>query len=180
MHSLAVTYFDAVKKQIPDQFSMSARDYIFWQCNRIKHAHDYLLVVPISGLNQCIGPRQFRAVLCYRLGIPLFVENGLCTSCNKSMDMFGDHALHCAKDLGSKFRHDLVRDIVVDICYKASVPACKEVSLGILSDEDKDLRPADILVLKWENGQDVCMDVTGVSPFTGDGIRSFVPRESYF
>lgn len=174
MHSLAVTYFDAVGKKIPDQFSMSARDSILWQCNRVKHAQDYLLTVPISGLNQCLGSRQFRAVLCYRLDIPFFVENGLCSSCNKFMDIFGDHALHCAKDVGSKFRHDLVRDVVVDICYKANVPARKEVSLGMVSDDGKDLKPADILVVNWENGQDVCMDVTGVSPFTGEGIRSFV------
>lgn len=38
MHSLAVTYFDAVKKQIPVQFSLSARDSILWQCNRVIHA----------------------------------------------------------------------------------------------------------------------------------------------
>ncbi|XP_026399180.1 uncharacterized protein LOC113295035 [Papaver somniferum] len=131
-----------------------------------------------SGLNQCLGPRQFRYVLCYRLGIPLFVENGLCSSCSKSMDIFGDHALHCDKDVGIKLRHDFVRDIVADICYKAGVPARKEVSLGFLSDDDKGLRPADILVLNWENGKVVCMDVTGVSPFTGDGIRSFVPGKA--
>ncbi|XP_026399437.1 uncharacterized protein LOC113295303 [Papaver somniferum] len=123
----------------------------FIQCNRVKHAQDYLLVVPVSGLNQCLGPRQFRVVLCYRLGIPLFVENGLCASCSKSMDIFGDHGLHCAKDIGPKFRHDIVRDIIADICYKAGVPARKEVSLGFLTDDDKDLKLADIFVLNWEN-----------------------------
>ncbi|XP_026456136.1 uncharacterized protein LOC113357083 [Papaver somniferum] len=178
MHSLGVAYFDAIKKKISGQFSLSARDSILWQCNQVKHAQDYLLANPISGLNQCLGPRQFRAVLCYRLGIPLFVENSSCSSCNKPMDIYGDHALHCAKDVGVKFRHDFVCDIVADICYKASVLARKEVSLGLLSDDDKDLRPADILVLNWKNGKDVCMDVTGVSPFTGEGIRSFVPGKA--
>ncbi|XP_026459935.1 uncharacterized protein LOC113360664 [Papaver somniferum] len=64
---------------------------------------------------QCLGPRQFRVVLCNRLGIPLFVEN-------------------------------------VDIFYKASVHVRKEANLGILTDDGKDLRPADILVLNWDNG----------------------------
>ncbi|XP_026399742.1 uncharacterized protein LOC113295625 [Papaver somniferum] len=121
----------------------------FIQCNQIKHAQDYLLVVPISGLDQCIGPRQFRAVVCYRLGIPLFVEGVLCSCCNKSMDIFGDHALHCAKDVRIKFRHDVVRDAVFDVCYRACVPARKEAPLGLLSDDNKDLRPADILMLNW-------------------------------
>ncbi|XP_026396185.1 uncharacterized protein LOC113290808 [Papaver somniferum] len=143
-----------------------------------QHAQDYLFAVPISGLNQCLGPRQFRAVLCYRLGIPLFVENSLCPSCNKSMDIFGDHALHCAKDIGYKFRHDIVRDVIIDICYKPNVPSRKEVSLGLQTDDDRDLKSADILVLNWKNGQDVCMDVTGVSPFTGDGVRSFAPGKA--
>lgn len=157
---------------------MSERDSILWQCNRVKHAQDYLLAVPISGLNQCLGPRKFRVVLCYRLGIPMFVENSSCPSCSKPMDIFGDHVLHCSKDIGYKFRHDVVRDVVIDICYKANVPACKEVSLGFHSDNGRDLKPADILVLNWENGQDVCMDVTGVSPFTGDGVRSFAPGKA--
>lgn len=111
---------------------MFARDSILWQSNRIKHAQDYLLAIPISGLNQCLGPRQFKAVVCYRLGIPLFVEGGFCSSCSRPMDIFGDHALHCAKDVGIKFRHDLVRDVVADICYKAGVPVRKEVDLGFL------------------------------------------------
>ncbi|XP_026418541.1 uncharacterized protein LOC113313982 isoform X2 [Papaver somniferum] len=92
----------------------------------------------------------------------------------RSMDTFGDHAFHWAKDICTKFRYDLVRDVIADICYKAGVPARKEVSLGFSTDDDKDLKPADILVLNWENRQDVCMDVTGVSPFTGEGIHSFV------
>lgn len=174
MHSLVVTYFEAVKKQIPNQFHMSVRDSILWKCNQVKHAQDYLMDVPISGVNQCLRPRQFRSVLCYRFGILLFVDNGMCSSCNRSMDIFGDHALHCAKDVGLKFRHDLVRVITVDICYKAGVSARKEVSLGFLSDDDRDLRLADILVLNWQNGQDVCMDVAGVSPFTGEGVQAFV------
>lgn len=93
MYSLAVTYFDSVKKQTPSQFSLSARDSVLWQCNRVKHAQDYLLSIPISRLDQCLGPRQFRVVVCYRLGISLFVEDGLCSSCNRSMDIFCDNAL---------------------------------------------------------------------------------------
>ncbi|XP_026410732.1 uncharacterized protein LOC113305956 [Papaver somniferum] len=49
----------------------------FIQCNRVNHAQDYILAIPISGLNQCFSPRQLRVVLCYRLDIPLFVEDSL-------------------------------------------------------------------------------------------------------
>lgn len=91
------------------------------------------------------------------------------------MDVFGNHALHCAKDIGIKYRHDIARDTVFDICYKANVSARKEASLGLRSDSAKDLKPADILMLNWEGGKDVCFDVTVVSAFTGAGTRRFPP-----
>lgn len=91
------------------------------------------------------------------------------------MDDFGDHALHCASEVRQKFRHDLVRDVISDICYKGGVAARKEVNLGFLSDDAKSLRPADIILYNWENGQDDCFDVTGVSPFAGNNGRVFTP-----
>lgn len=46
------------------------------------------------------------------------------------MDIYGDHALHCAKDVGPKFRHDLVQDVFADICYKAGFVTRKEAPMG--------------------------------------------------
>ncbi|XP_026417118.1 uncharacterized protein LOC113312589 [Papaver somniferum] len=126
MHSLEVIYFESVKKQLPTNFNMSTRDCMLWQSNILKHAQDYLLAIPISGLNQTLGPTQFRCILSYRLGIPLFPKDSRCTSCNREMDIYGDHALHCASEVGNKFRHDLVRDIFVDICFRAGISARKE------------------------------------------------------
>lgn len=61
------------------------------------------------------------------------------------------------------------------MCYKAGVAARKEAALGFLSDSGSALRPADILIYNWENGRDVCFDVTVVSPFKGGGVRTFTP-----
>lgn len=177
MHLLVVLYFSTVKKQLPTNFNLTARDSMLWQSNSLKHAQDYLLAVPISGLNQTLSPRQFRCILSYRLGIPLFAEGSRCTSCNREMDIYGDHALHCASEVGLKFRHDLVRDVFVDICFRAEVSARKEASLGFSSNGNNTLLPADLLVYNWDNGKDTCLDVTGVSPFTKD-VRSFVPGQA--
>ncbi|PWA58431.1 hypothetical protein CTI12_AA400130 [Artemisia annua] len=50
------------------------------------------------------------------LAIPMFSEGSICPSCNvHRMDQWGDHAVHCSSELGVKFRHNLVRDILVDI-----------------------------------------------------------------
>lgn len=86
---------------------------------------DYLKAIPIVGLNQSLGPRKFRDVAQYRLDIPLFAEDSTCSCCGRGMDVFGDHALHCASEVGLKFRHDLVRDVIMDICYGCGVAARK-------------------------------------------------------
>lgn len=115
MHALAVQYFAGVTKNMPSLFSMSRRDLALWQCNKTPHAYNYLLDIPADGLGKKIGPRQFSAVLGYRLGISLFVVNSFCLCCNSGMDVYGDHALHCACEVDYKFRHDLVRDIPLRI-----------------------------------------------------------------
>lgn len=178
MSSLATIYFDIVVSSMPTSFKMTDRDRELWQCNRDQHAQDFLLAIPIEGLGQKIGPRHFSAILKYRLGIPFFEEDGVCPSCSSAMDKFGDHAVHCKNDLGLKFRHDLLREIIADICYRLGVPARKEVDLGLISDNGSGIIPADIMVYNWDNGRDVYFVVTVVSPFTVNGVRSFVPGQA--
>lgn len=134
MHKLASRYFDAVKKSIPVTYTMSERDCILWQCNKKDHAQDYLKAIPIPGLNQAVGARQFSSVLQYRLGIPLFAKDNTCPCCKRATDRFEDHAIHCAREVGQKYRHDMVRDLLYELCYKAGVSAGKEVSIGLMSD----------------------------------------------
>lgn len=97
MNSLAVKYFDVIMDKIPTSYSLSERDFFLWQSNRTSNAMEFLKAIPISGLNQAVGPRHFRVVLQYRFSIPLFHKDVVCCSCSRPMDVFGDHALHCAK-----------------------------------------------------------------------------------
>lgn len=168
MKSLAACYFDVVKKDLPTKYPLSTRDATLWQCNKADHAMDFIKAIPVQGLNQAVGPRQFRAVLSYRLGISLFVEGSLCSCCNRSMDIYGDHALHCASEIGIKFRHDMVHDMA----------ARKEVPMGFLSNTAHAIRPTDLLVYNWDNGRYVCFDVTGASPFTCARTTSFTPGQA--
>ncbi|KAL6517193.1 hypothetical protein OROHE_017899 [Orobanche hederae] len=90
------------------------------------------------------------------------------------MDQWGDNAVHCTSEVGVKFRHNLVRDTLFDICSKVGVSVRKEAPMGFLSDDGRDLRPADLLLYNWSQGKDACLDVTGVSPFAGAGLVSWV------
>ena len=77
-----------------------------------------------------------------------------------------------------KIRHNLVWDMLVDICCKAGISVCKEALLGFSLEAGKGLRPADLLLFNSLHGKDACMDVTKGSPFVGTGVSSWAPRAS--
>ncbi|GKG20295.1 hypothetical protein Tco_0380096, partial [Tanacetum coccineum] len=60
-------------------------------------------------------------------------------------------------------RHYVVRDTLVDICYRSGISAGKEVDIGLDGGRDKPLRPADMLLYSWDKGLDVCMEATGAT-----------------
>lgn len=97
MKKLASIYVDVVKENVPINFTMTQCDLSLWHKNRLPHAMDFLKAIPIQVLNQAIGPRQLRSVLMYRFGIPLFSDGSACSCCNRAMDVFGDHAIHCGQ-----------------------------------------------------------------------------------
>ena len=176
MKSLAKCYFGAIDASLASKYGLSSRQVALLSCVREPHAQDFLFTIPIDGLGQRMNPRQFRSVLCYRLAVPLFSEGSLCPSCSvHRMDQWGDHAIHCSSEVGVKFRHNLVRDVLIDICSKVGVAVRKEAPLGFLSEDGRDLRPADLLLFNWSQGKDACMDMTGISPFAGGGVNSWAP-----
>ncbi|GJZ58064.1 putative reverse transcriptase domain-containing protein [Tanacetum coccineum] len=89
-------------------------------------------------------------------------------------DIYGDHAVSCAAIIGIKHRHNVVRDTLVDICFRSGISAEKEVDIGLDGGRDKPLRPADMLLYLWDKGLDVCVDLTGSSPLTQTGMVDFV------
>ncbi|GKA67146.1 hypothetical protein Tco_0766954, partial [Tanacetum coccineum] len=51
--------------------------------------------------------------------------------------------------------------------------------MGFLSENGRDLRPADLLLFNWIQGKYVCLDVTGISPFAGMGANSWAPGVAF-
>ena len=85
----------------------------------------------------------------------------------------GDHVVHCSSDIDVKFRHNLVRDMLVDIYCKVGISVRKKASMGFYPETGKNLRPTGILLFNWLHGKDACVDVTGGSPFVGAGVSSW-------
>ncbi|GJY02056.1 hypothetical protein Tco_0360208 [Tanacetum coccineum] len=59
----------------------------------------------------------------------------------------GEHAVHCKELQGFKYRHDIVRDVLFDMCRRVGISSKKESPMNFLtylSDERSTLRPADV------------------------------------
>ncbi|GKC28567.1 hypothetical protein Tco_1035861 [Tanacetum coccineum] len=130
---MADIYFTRVTKDTKSTFSLSPRQMALWQSQREDHTSDWLRVVLILGLGQTMNGKTYRCVLCYRLGVPLFFVSNPCSACSKVFmgDTYGDHDILCAGIISIKHRHDVVRDTLVDICFRSGISAGKEVDIGL-------------------------------------------------
>ncbi|GKD00309.1 hypothetical protein Tco_1170583, partial [Tanacetum coccineum] len=89
-------------------------------------------------------------------------------------DIYGDHVVLCDGIVSIKHRHNVVRDTLVDICFRSGISAGKEVDIGHDGGWEKPLHLADMLLYSWDKGLDVCVDLTGSSPLTQTGMVDFV------
>ncbi|KAL6497080.1 hypothetical protein OROGR_029009 [Orobanche gracilis] len=126
-----------------------------------------------------MNDRTYKCVLGYRLGVALFPVSKSCSTCSRSFDgdLFGDHAVLCVGMVGIKHRHNLVRDTILDVCFRSGISAGKEVDIGLRDESDRSLRPANLLLYAWDRGQEVFVDLTGSSPLTRSGMMDFVPGQ---
>nr|GEV26845.1 putative ribonuclease H-like domain-containing protein [Tanacetum cinerariifolium] len=169
-------YFTRVTKNTESTFSLSPRQMALYTSQGEDHTFDWLRTVLNFGLGQTMNGKTDRCVLCYRLGIFLFSVSKPCSTCLWvfAWDIYGGHDASCARIIGIKYRHNVVRDTLVDICYRSGISAGKEIDIGLDEWRDKKLHPADMLLYSWDGGLDVCVDLTGSSPLTQTGMVDFV------
>ncbi|GJR63138.1 hypothetical protein Tco_1505300 [Tanacetum coccineum] len=125
----------------------------------------------------CVFNTSMETDFLSNLSIPLFSVSKPCSTFSRVFvgDIYGDHAVSCASMIGIKHRHNIVRDTLVDICYRSGISAGKEVDIGLDEGSDKPLRPANMLLYSWDGGLDVCVDLTGSSPLTQTRMTDFIP-----
>ncbi|GJY64366.1 hypothetical protein Tco_0465826, partial [Tanacetum coccineum] len=146
-------------------------------CLRAPHAQDFLLAIPIDGIGQHMSPVEYSTILKYRLMIPIFLVDEIFPICRKAcLDSFREYAVHCKELPGFKYQHDMVRDVLFDVCRCAGIFDKKEPPVNFLtdpSDERSTLKPIDVLVFRWIEGKHVCVDLIGVSPLVRLSIQGF-------
>ncbi|GKE74737.1 hypothetical protein Tco_1536778, partial [Tanacetum coccineum] len=97
------------------------------------------------------------------LCVLLFSVSKPCLACFKVFtgDTYGDNVVSCAGIIGIKHRQNVVRNTMVDICFRSRILAGKEVDIGLSGGCDKPLRPVDMFLYSWDKGLDVCVDLAG-------------------
>jgi hypothetical protein len=109
--------------------------------------------------------------------IPLFPIDVAFHVCRKAcLDTFGEHAVHCKKLPSFKYRHDSVRDVLFDVFRRVGVSVMKEAPVNFLTDpldRRSTLKSADVMVYGWVGGKHACVNLTGVSPLMGLGVKPF-------
>nr|GEV79908.1 hypothetical protein [Tanacetum cinerariifolium] len=131
MKKLANIYFTNVTQTAESTFSLSTRQMALWKSHMEDHTSDWLRVVLISELGQTMNGKTYR------------VFTG---------DIYGGNVVSCAGIVGIKHQHNVVRDTLIDICFRSGISAGKEVDIGLGRGRDKLLRPADILPYSWAVG----------------------------
>nr|GEX26875.1 hypothetical protein [Tanacetum cinerariifolium] len=133
MKKMADIYFPQFTKNVESTFTLSSQQMALWTSQREDHTSDWLRTVPISGLGLTMNGKTYCCVLCYHLGIPFYPGLKPCSANSRvfARDIYGDHAILCARIIFIKHRHNLMRDTLVDICYHYGISAGKEVDLGL-------------------------------------------------
>ena len=137
------------------------RDHARLQSLQVNHAGDWLNVVPCPSLGLHMKQFEFRAAVLYRLGAPVYAEEGPCPACSVFSDSRGDHAISCGSQGERISRHDRLRDALFHTAVSAQLGPVKEERALLPGAEQ---RPADVLIPSWSGGRDTALDVTMVNP----------------
>ncbi|CAK8569707.1 unnamed protein product [Lathyrus sativus] len=116
-------------------FDITTRQKSVFGCLQTTHAQDFLLAIPIDGLEKDMSPVEYHVILKYLLMIHLFpIDEVFPVCCNTCLDTFGEHTIYCKELPGFKYRHDFIMDILFDIFKSERVYMKKERSMNFLTD----------------------------------------------
>ncbi|GJV71277.1 hypothetical protein Tco_1491272 [Tanacetum coccineum] len=140
--------FSETVKDMEVHFDMTMKQKVVFECLRAPHAQVFLLVIPIDGLSQHISLVEYPTILKYRLMIPLFLVDAIGPVCRKAcLDSFREHAVHCKELTCFKYRHNMVRDFLLDTCRRVGISVMKEAPINFLTDPSdgrSTLRPTNV------------------------------------
>ena len=133
--------------------------------------------LPAATAGTVVRPIEYRTLLRWHLGLPIIspeVVGAPCAACGAPVDVFGDHAVKCARS-GFSLRHLGIQNYLCQVLSDARVAHNREVPVGSTG-----MRPADIMLTRWSQGRDMAVDLTvvhpllaGLRPQPGSAARAF-------
>nr|GFB60346.1 hypothetical protein [Tanacetum cinerariifolium] len=138
----------------PKLMKKSADIYFTRVTNTTESTFLYLLDIWIY------GNVKWRITLLTGLGWFRFLP---CLACSMVFagDIYGDHVVSCVGIIGIKHHHNVMRNTLVNICYRSRILAGKEIT------------SSGYVTLLVDGGLDVCVDLTGSSPLTQTEMDDF-------
>ena len=137
----------------------SARDQARLRSQEGPISNGWMSVLPSRALRTDIGDVEYRVLLRWWLGLPLLPLGRTlpgCPLCGEPVDAYGDHFVCCNKN-GISRRHNALRDALFNVLVQHAIPVLKE-------DGTEGRRQADVLLVGWERGRDVAVDLTVSHP----------------
>jgi hypothetical protein len=123
----------------------------------------WLHAIPNPTIHQTMSAVQFRAVLHFKLHIPLTKADSICSRCDRNSDRFGFHLLACrGKPNRCMARHEAVVEALYSMAYLAGFSPdlrAQVQCLGTKGGSIHNFRPADILI-RGDGPLLTCVDVT--------------------
>ena len=110
-----------------------------------------------------LEPSQFQVAVKWWLGLDTSGDAPCALCPEKSLDPLGHHATTCKRGGDVVYRHNRLRDIVVESCRRAHLSVHLEVGHNLTPDHSN-TRPADILIPHWCMGKPVALDLSVTSP----------------
>ena len=127
-------------------------------------------MTPSLRLNLHLDSSEFQVAIKWWLGLPA-CQGQICPQCSShSLDYFGHHALTGRKGPDVVTHHNRIRDTIFELCQLACLGAQLEARSS-LGHEERQTRPADILVPNWKLGQHAAIDLSITSPLCHENIQ---------
>ena len=143
------------------------------------HANGFLTAVPSDeeGKDTVMRPINFRTAVKYRLGIPVLSKEILCPLCMQPINIYGDHAVCCAKSGDRIGRHNSLRNLLSNFASLGQLSPILEKK-GILG-PTSGRRPGDVTLMNWTGNKGLAIDVAVISPLIQNRLSLVDPCTDY-
>ena len=158
---------EKLQKSLLESFEGDDREQARLAALCLPNSSGYLNCIPSRKLGLHLKSHEFTTVIKYRLGLKLYPEGAKCPACHNTVDVHGDHLLHCSHGGLAILRHNVICSQIFRLCQEGGLGPAREVPFLL----NNGRRPADVWVPFLDAGRPVAIDFTCISQLRGDFLK---------